>query len=132
MGLTVFWNFKDRIFQIDANFGLTAAVLEMLVYSNRDTIGILPALPGKWDRGGIAGVLTRCGAEVDIDWDMPEGRITVKLTAKRTRTCTLRFPGAVASVVSPSGAQITPSPLGANCRRVTLQAGETMVLEVKI
>ena len=132
MGLTVFWNFKDRLFQIDANFGLTAAVLEMLVYSNRDVIGILPALPAKWERGAVSGILCRGGVEVDIDWDMPEGRITLKLTAKRTRTCTLRFPGAVASVVSPSGAQITPSPLGANCRCVAVQAGETMVLDVKI
>jgi len=132
MGLTVFWNFKDRIFQIDANFGLTAAVLEMLVYSNRDIIGILPALPAKWEKGAVSGILCRGGAEVDINWDMPEGRITLKLTAKRTGTCTLRFPTAVASIVSPSGAQITPSPLGANCREVALQAGREYRMEVMI
>ena len=128
MGLTVFWNFKDRIFQIDANFGLTATVLEMLVYSNRDIIGVLPALPAKWAKGSVSGILCRGGAEVDIDWDMPEGRITLKLTAKRTRTCTLRFPGAVASVVSDLA--VEPSELGDHCREVAFEAGREYRVEV--
>ena len=90
MGLTLFWNFKDRLFQIDANFGMTAAVLEMLVYSNRDIIGILPALPAKWQKGSVRGMLCRGGAEIDLTWDMGSSRITVGLRAKATRTPSLR------------------------------------------
>ncbi len=121
MGLTVFWNFKDRIFQIDANFGLTAAVLEMLVYSNREVIGILPALPAKWTKGSVAGVLTRSGAEVDVAWNMAESSVELAFRARRSGRFTLRFPAAVTECVSDLA--VERSELGDHCREVTFEAG---------
>jgi alpha-L-fucosidase 2 len=132
MGLTLFWNFKDRIFQIDANFGFTAAVLEMLVYSNREIIGILPALPEKWATGSIEGVLCRSGAEVSIDWDMSEKRVDVELIARRSGEFTLRFPCDILKAASPTGQAMTVSALGANCCCIELNQGESATLRVRL
>ena len=80
-------------FQIDANMGWTAAVQEMLLYSDKNRIDILPALPGQWERGSIGPLGTRCGANVKLKWDKKAKTAEVELTAAYDTAFELYLPG---------------------------------------
>ncbi|KAL8234691.1 hypothetical protein R6Q59_020791 [Mikania micrantha] len=56
-------------FQIDANFGFSAALSEMLIQSTVTEFYLLPALPrDKWSNGSVKGLKARANTTVSISW----------------------------------------------------------------
>ncbi|WP_330276664.1 glycoside hydrolase family 95 protein [Lentzea sp. NBC_00516] len=74
------YSFGDRsIFQIDANLGAPAAMLEMLLYARPGVIELLPALPSAWKTGSVTGIGARGGFSVDLVWkDGKVASVTVR------------------------------------------------------
>lgn len=81
-------------FQIDANFGWTANVMEMLVHDfgrsaaetaapgSTQVVILGPAIPSQWGSGSVSGLRIRGGGMVDFSWDQNGTVTSAQLTGR--------------------------------------------------
>jgi|SaaInlStandDraft_1057018.scaffolds.fasta_scaffold03127_3 alpha-L-fucosidase 2 len=79
-------------FQIDANMGISSAVLEMLAYSRPGQLKLLPALPTAWPKGSMKGLRARGGLTVNIDWNRSEGELSLEVTSQTSQEVEILVP----------------------------------------
>jgi alpha-L-fucosidase 2 len=93
--------YQGSMFQIDANFGGPAAILEMLLQSRMDRITLLPALPSQWGTGSVTGLRAKGGFAVDLAW--AGGALSsVKLTSVGGTQTALQYGSVSRAVVMPA------------------------------
>ena len=75
------YNMLDNLFathhiplQIDGNYGIASAMLEMLIQSHNDVIELLPAPTHHWKEGSAYGLKARGNIEANIRWK--DGQVT--------------------------------------------------------
>ena len=98
-------------FQIDGNFGVTAAIAQMLVQSREQEVILLPALPKAWEQGTVKGLRLVGNAGIARAWK--DGRLLqCRVTADQA------YEGEIV--------------YGSVRRTVKLKAGETIVLDERL
>lgn len=131
MGATMplFWG-QSAPFQMDANFGISAAVLEMLCGSTSSMLRILPALPREWQTGEYSNMLTRVGVKTSVKWDMVRKQITVALLAERDCHFDLKFPAVPQNITTDKANMLVESRLGEKYRTLSMKKGDQLTLNI--
>lgn len=91
-------------FQIDGNFGASAAIANMLVQSYENRVILLPALPEKWADGSVKGLCLVGGAEIALEWKAHR-LVSFTITAKRDWKNVVRYGDWVQEVSLKQGEQ---------------------------
>jgi alpha-L-fucosidase 2 len=100
----------------DAQGGIPAIIMEMLLYSRPGVIEVLPALPPSLVKGSINGMLTRTYARINkLTWDMQERTVDITITSLKNQDITLIARYGIDDISAPSGILGTFRKSNADC-----------------
>ena len=122
---TKLWN----IFQIDASFGITAGMAEMLLQSHEGYIEPLAALPSSWACGSYTGLVARGNFEVSAVWEEGTAK-TFNILSKAGGTASVKYPSITnATVVRNSdGKQVSVTTKGKDIISFETETNETYII----
>jgi alpha-L-fucosidase 2 len=87
----------------DAQGGIPAIIIEMLLYSRPGVIEVLPALPPSLVKGSINGMLARTFARINkLSWDMQERTVDITITSLKNQDITLLARYGIDDISAPS------------------------------
>jgi alpha-L-fucosidase 2 len=93
----------------DAQGGIPAIVMEMLLYSRPGVIELLPALPETLVRGSIQGMLARTFARIDnLTWNMEVRTVDLSVTSLCSQDVTLIARHGIEEISAPAGVLAAP------------------------
>jgi alpha-L-fucosidase 2 len=88
----------------DAQGGIPAIMMEMVVYSRPGILEVLPALPPSLKKGSINGLLTRTFARINkLTWDMLEKTVDITIKSLKNQDITLITRYGIDDISAPTG-----------------------------
>ncbi|MDF7806368.1 glycoside hydrolase N-terminal domain-containing protein [Pontiellaceae bacterium B12219] len=116
------------LFQADANYGVTAGVVELLMQSQDYVVSPLPALPSAWPDGSYRGLLARGNFEVAAQWSNGQAR-QLEVVSKVGGPLALRYPNVAKAVIKTAeGQTVNFVAQGTDQVRIETAKGQTYVV----
>jgi hypothetical protein len=119
-----------KLFNTDISGGMPAVLIKMLASSDPGVIRLLPAKPAAWPSGTIEGILCRGQVEVKrLTWN--GRRVEAVLRSGKAQEISLSLPGEIKTARLEKGAGSIREAKDPRSRRLTLPAGQDVVLALE-
>jgi hypothetical protein len=117
----------------DAQGGIPALMMEMLVYSRSGSIELLPALPRALINGTINGILVRTFAKIDtLSWDMDARTVDATITSLKKQDITLIVRHGIKEISAPKGVLAQSFKIGQATCDMHLPKNSPVTIKIKL